>query len=115
MISPPLLNTIIKNPALPCLTFILANSCNFRNRCNDTAGYYKTDNSYTINDITYHPKHYNHYEEIEVASWYRIKDHDILTANGEVSNHHLISAAHKILSHHALFSSPTQKTEESLL
>lgn len=72
-------------------------SCNFRNRCDDAVGHYKIGNSYTINGITYHPKHCNHYEEIGVASWYGIEDHGTLTANGEVFNRHLISAAHKTL------------------
>ncbi|QKX03140.1 septal ring lytic transglycosylase RlpA family protein [Wolbachia endosymbiont of Litomosoides sigmodontis] len=88
---------MIKKITLLCLTFVLMSSCNFCNRCNDTAGHYKIGNSYTINGITYHPKHCNHYEEIGVASWYGIEDHGTLTANGEIFNRHLISAAHKTL------------------
>ncbi|WP_353477744.1 septal ring lytic transglycosylase RlpA family protein [Wolbachia pipientis] len=88
---------MIKNLALLCLMFVLISSCGFRSRCNDTAGHYKIGNSYTVNGITYHPKHCNHHEEVGIASWYGIEDHGTLTANGEVFNRHLISAAHKTL------------------
>jgi rare lipoprotein A len=88
---------MIKNLAFLCLIFVLVSSCSSSNRCNDTAGHYKIGNSYTINGVTYHPKNCKHHEEIGVASWYGIEDHGTLTANGEVFNRHLISAAHKTL------------------
>lgn len=75
----------------------LTSSCSFRSRYHDTAGHYKIGNSYTINGITYHPKYCNCYEEVGIASWYGIEDHGTITANGEVFNRHLISAAHKTL------------------
>ncbi|WFW29658.1 MAG: septal ring lytic transglycosylase RlpA family protein [Wolbachia endosymbiont of Menacanthus eurysternus] len=86
-----------KNLTFLCLIFALINSCNSRNKCNSTLGYYKIGNSYTINGITYHPKYCNQYEEIGVASWYGIEDHGTLTANGEIFDRNSISAAHKTL------------------
>ncbi|MFP3020032.1 MAG: septal ring lytic transglycosylase RlpA family protein [Wolbachia sp.] len=88
---------MIKNLVFLCLIFVLMSSCSFSNRFNCTAGHYKIGCSYTINGITYYPKNCKHYEEIGIASWYGIEDHGTLTANGEVFNRHLISAAHKTL------------------
>ncbi|QBB83872.1 MULTISPECIES: septal ring lytic transglycosylase RlpA family protein [Wolbachia] len=88
---------MIKKLAFICLIFVLMSSCSFSNRCNHTAGHYKIGNSYTINGITYHPKYCSCYEEVGIASWYGIEDHGTITANGEVFNRHLISAAHKTL------------------
>lgn len=71
--------------------------CTFHNkRCHKT-GHYKIGSSYTINGIIYHPKNYDSYEEVGIASWYGIEDHDKPTANGEIFDRHLISAAHKTL------------------
>ncbi|CCF78118.1 lipoprotein [Wolbachia endosymbiont of Onchocerca ochengi] len=88
---------MIKNLVLLCLIFVLVSSCGLSSRCNSTAGHYKIGNSYTINGVTYHPKHCNHYEEVGIASWYGIEGHSTITANGEVFNRHLISAAHRTL------------------
>ncbi|MCM1001092.1 MAG: septal ring lytic transglycosylase RlpA family protein [Wolbachia endosymbiont of Melophagus ovinus] len=88
---------MIKNLAFLCLIFVLISSCGFRGKCNNAAGHYKIGNSYTINGVTYHPKHCNHYEEIGVASWYGMEDHGTLTANGEVFDRNSVSAAHKTL------------------
>ncbi|MDR2548527.1 MAG: septal ring lytic transglycosylase RlpA family protein [Rickettsiales bacterium] len=88
---------MIKNLAFLCLIFVLISSCSFHSRCNDAAGHYKIGNSYTVNGVTYHPKHCNHHEEIGVASWYGMEDHGTLTANGEVFDRNSISAAHKTL------------------
>nr|WP_246168525.1 septal ring lytic transglycosylase RlpA family protein [Wolbachia endosymbiont of Ctenocephalides felis wCfeT] len=68
-----------------------------KDRYNSTAGHYKIGNSYTVNGVTYHPKNCTHYEEVGIASWYGIEDHGTLTANGEIFNRHLVSAAHKTL------------------
>ncbi|MDD9331474.1 MAG: septal ring lytic transglycosylase RlpA family protein [Wolbachia sp.] len=72
-------------------------SCSSHDRYYNTAGSYSIGKSYTINDVTYHPKRHDHYEEIGVASWYGIEDHGTLTANGEVFDRHSISAAHRTL------------------
>nr|WP_246214309.1 septal ring lytic transglycosylase RlpA family protein [Wolbachia endosymbiont of Cruorifilaria tuberocauda] len=77
--------------------FFLVSSCSFYSKYSNVTGHYKIGNSYTINGITYHPKHCNHYEEVGIASWYGIEGHDTITANGEMFNRHLISAAHRTL------------------
>ncbi|MBV0899473.1 MAG: septal ring lytic transglycosylase RlpA family protein [Wolbachia endosymbiont of Fragariocoptes setiger] len=82
---------------LLCLTCSLISNCNFYHKHHIKTGYYKIGSSYTINGITYHPKNYEHYEEIGMASWYGIENHGKLTANGEIFNRHLITAAHKTL------------------
>nr|WP_261722506.1 septal ring lytic transglycosylase RlpA family protein [Wolbachia pipientis] len=73
------------------------NRCYSYNQYHNQPGHYKIGSSYTINGITYHPKSYDSYEEIGVASWYGIEEHGTLTANGEVFHRHSITAAHKTL------------------
>ena len=69
-------------------------------------GYYKIGNQYTINDQTYLPQHYSQYIEMGIASWYSddcykcetSKDCDkCVTANGEIFNKNLLTAAHRTL------------------
>lgn len=88
---------MIKNIVFLCLIFVFTISCSLHSRYNNTAGHYKIGGSYTIKGVTYHPKNCTHYEEVGIASWYGIEDHGTLTANGEMFNRHLISAAHKTL------------------
>ncbi len=53
---------------------------------------------YTIRGITYHPiGSAEDFHEIGIASWYGPDFHGKLTANGEVYNQHLYTAAHKTL------------------
>ncbi len=52
---------------------------------------------YKIKGITYRPKKYKQYDKTGVASWYGGKFHGRLTANGEVYDKHLLTAAHKTL------------------
>ena len=88
---------MIKNIVFLCLMFVFISSCNLHNIHNNTAGHYRIGGSYTIKGITYQPKNYTHYEEVGTASWYGIEDHGTVTANGEIFNRNLISAAHKTL------------------
>ncbi|QKX01368.1 septal ring lytic transglycosylase RlpA family protein [Wolbachia endosymbiont of Dipetalonema caudispina] len=88
---------MMRNSVFLCLLFILVSSCSFYNKYNNASGHYKIGNSYTINGVTYYPKHCNRYEEVGIASWYGMKGHSTITANGEVFNRHLISAAHRTL------------------
>ena len=69
-------------------------------------GYYKIGKQYTINDQTYFPQHYAQYNEMGIASWYsddcyKCKTHDVcdkcVTANGEIFNKNLLTAAHRTL------------------
>ena len=58
---------------------------------------YKIGNPYEIKGIWYYPKRDLTYEETGIASWYGEKFHGKLTANGEIFNKDIISAAHKTL------------------
>lgn len=77
--------------------FTLISDCSFHHKHYRKSGYYKIGSSYTINGVTYHPKNYDNYEEVGVASWYGLEDHGKPTANGEIFDRHLITAAHKTL------------------
>ncbi|APR98477.1 septal ring lytic transglycosylase RlpA family protein [Wolbachia endosymbiont of Folsomia candida] len=80
-----------------CLMFALMSGCTFHNKSHHKAGHYKIGSSYKVYGITYHPKNYGSYEEVGIASWYGIEDHDKPTANGEIFDRHSVSAAHKTL------------------
>ena len=58
---------------------------------------YKIGEPYEINNIWYYPKRDLTYEETGIASWYGDKFHGRITANGEIFNKNIISAAHKTL------------------
>ena len=58
---------------------------------------YKIGNPYEVKGIWYYPKRDLSYDETGIASWYGQKFHGKLTANGEIFNKNLISAAHKTL------------------
>ncbi len=58
---------------------------------------YKIGDPYEIKNIWYYPKRDLTYEETGIASWYGKKFHGKLTANGEIFNKDIISAAHKTL------------------
>ncbi len=58
---------------------------------------YKVGDPYEINNIWYYPKRDLTYEETGIASWYGDKFHGRMTANGEIFNKNIISAAHKTL------------------
>lgn len=69
-------------------------------------GYYKIGSRYTINGETYHPQYYHKYEELGIASWYsdncykcsnRHECDKCVTANGELFNKNLLTAAHRTL------------------
>jgi len=60
-------------------------------------GIYKIGQPYQINGITYIPKIDNDYSKVGIASWYGPNFHNRLTANGEVFDQELVSAAHKTL------------------
>ena len=58
---------------------------------------YKIGDPYEIKNIWYYPKRDLTYEETGIASWYGKEFHGKLTANGEIFNKDIISAAHKTL------------------
>ena len=60
-------------------------------------GVYKVGNPYQIEGRWYYPKEEPDYQEVGIASWYGDKFHKKVTANGEIFNKHLVSAAHRTL------------------
>ncbi len=58
---------------------------------------YKIGDPYEINDIWYYPERNLKYNFSGIASWYGEKFHGKLTANGEIFNKNIVSAAHKTL------------------
>ena len=62
-----------------------------------TAGRYKVGDAYKIGDSWYYPKVDYNYVETGIASWYGPKFNGKRTANGEIFDQNLITAAHRTL------------------
>ncbi len=62
-----------------------------------TAGEYKIGNPYQIDGTWYYPRVDYNYDETGIASWYGQKFHGRLTANGEIYDMNLLTAAHRTL------------------
>ncbi|MGE0668963.1 MAG: septal ring lytic transglycosylase RlpA family protein [Sphingomonadales bacterium] len=60
-------------------------------------GIYKVGNPYVINGVTYVPREDPTYSETGIASWYGPQFHGERTANGEIFDMELVSAAHRTL------------------
>lgn len=62
-------------------------------------GHYKVGSKYKIKNKTYKPKEVSRYNKVGVASWYgdRYGFHGHVTANGDVFNKNLLTAAHRTL------------------
>ncbi len=60
-------------------------------------GAYKVGNPYKINGLWYYPKVDYEYSESGIASWYGAEFHGKPTANGEVFDQNVVSAAHRTL------------------
>lgn len=62
-------------------------------------GHYKVGKKYRIKNKTYKPKEVTRYSKVGMASWYgkRYGFHGKLTANGDIYNKNLLTAAHKTL------------------
>ena len=58
---------------------------------------YKVGKPYKINGQWFYPAVNYEYDEIGIASWYGPKFHGRKTANGEIFNQNIISAAHRTL------------------
>ena len=58
---------------------------------------YKVGEPYKIAERWYRPKAYEHFSETGIASWYGHKFHSRQTANGEVFNMYVMTAAHRVL------------------
>ena len=60
-------------------------------------GVYKIGNPYQVMGTWYYPKEDYDYSEVGVASWYGPDFHNGVTANGEIYDMHLMTAAHRTL------------------
>jgi rare lipoprotein A len=60
-------------------------------------GVYKVGKPYKVNGVWYFPKEDYTYDEVGYASWYGADFHNKRTANGEVFDMNMLSAAHKTL------------------
>lgn len=58
---------------------------------------YKVGNPYQIAGKWYYPKEDLNYNRTGIASWYGPQFHNKLTANGEIFDKHMMTAAHKTL------------------
>jgi rare lipoprotein A len=58
---------------------------------------YKVGQPYQVKGIWYYPKDQPNYEEVGIASWYGEQFHNKYTADGEVFDMNMSSAAHKTL------------------
>jgi rare lipoprotein A len=59
--------------------------------------HYKVGKSYQVNGRWYHPEEDPDYTKVGVASWYGSQFHGRMTANGEIFDMNLLSAAHTTL------------------
>ena len=62
-------------------------------------GHYKVGKKYKIKKKTYRPREVKRYSKVGIASWYgsRYGFHGNVTANGDVYNKNLLTAAHRTL------------------
>ena len=60
-------------------------------------GIYKIGTPYQIMGVWYYPRENSNYDEIGIASWYGPKFHGRRTANGEIFDMNLLTAAHPTL------------------
>jgi len=60
-------------------------------------GVYKVGKPYKVNGVWYFPKEDYNYDEVGYASWYGSDFHNKRTANGEIFDMNMLSAAHKTL------------------
>ncbi|MCH9779941.1 MAG: hypothetical protein K0U36_01500, partial [Alphaproteobacteria bacterium] len=64
---------------------------------NGSGGYYKVGATYRILGVEYYPEVDYDHVETGIASWYGPNFHGKLTANGEIFDQELITAAHRTL------------------
>jgi len=63
-------------------------------------GHFKVGNKYQIKGKSYTPKKYDRYSMVGMASWYgskRDRSHGKKTANGDIYNKNMLTAAHRTL------------------
>ena len=61
-------------------------------------GHYKVGKAYKVKGKTYQPKQVKSYNKVGIASWYGTRGfHGKKTANGDIYNKHMLTAAHRTL------------------
>ncbi len=91
----PILMRLSIRAVLAFALMTLAAACATPQSGRDAASpHYKVGKPYQINGRWYHPKEDPDYQEVGVASWYGPQFHGRLTANGEIFDMNLLSAAH---------------------
>ena len=93
---------LVRKCALIFIAFGLAAGCatsdNAKNGNRQARPHVKVGNPYTIDGRRYYtPKVDKNYRRVGTASWYGPKFHGRLTANGEIFDRKLLTAAHKTL------------------
>ena len=74
-----------------------ANTYEQQGRQTAAGGIYKIGTPYQIMGSWYYPRENPNYDEVGVASWYGPKFHGRRTANGEIFDMNLLTAAHPTL------------------
>ena len=90
-------------------------SPNFSSKNPYAGGTYKIGEPYIIQGKKFFPKEDFSYKEKGVASWYGQKFHGKKTANGEIFNMNLLTAAHRTLQLPSLAVSYTHLTLPTIL
>ncbi|WP_411820357.1 septal ring lytic transglycosylase RlpA family protein [Hyphococcus formosus] len=89
--------TISRNWLIICV-FVLLGACTTApQRGAGGSPHYKVGNPYKVAGRWYHPKEDPNYDRVGTASWYGEQFHGRLTANGEIFDMNLLSAAHTTL------------------
>jgi rare lipoprotein A (peptidoglycan hydrolase) len=70
---------------------------NGKNLGEQISGYYKVGQPYEIQGVSYIPEEYEEFEETGIASWYGSEFDGKMTANGEIFDLNVVSAAHPTL------------------
>ena len=84
--------------AFAILAFMLLAACGSTPRHTATPSpHYKIGNPYQVKGRWYYPKEDPNYQAVGVASWYGREFHGRPTANGEIFDMNMMSAAHKTL------------------
>lgn len=84
--------------AFAVLAFLLLAACGSTPRHTGAPSpHYKIGNPYQVKGRWYYPKEDPNYEAVGVASWYGREFHGRPTANGEIFDMNMMSAAHKTL------------------
>lgn len=75
----------------------LSSSRKSRGKSSNSIGVYKVGTPYQVDGVWYYPREDYSYSEVGIASWYGPNFHNKLTANGEIYDMNMPTAAHRTL------------------